>query len=145
MTGTPDLENQTFLSSVWQRELNLAIQSPRPQQRWVQRVRSVGRHDDLDIDSLVKAVHLVEKLHQYSLHLCTAATISTAPHAVRSRTPLLVWSIRDLCKQHHTGWVHDHMPCTSHGTRLWHLLEDIHADLPATWHPMAMVRECCSP
>lgn len=42
------LEHQALLAPVGQGELNLAVQAARPQEGRIQRVRPVGRHDDLD-------------------------------------------------------------------------------------------------
>lgn len=41
------LEDETLLAAVWQRKLNLAVEAARPQQRGIQRVSSVSRHDHL--------------------------------------------------------------------------------------------------
>jgi hypothetical protein len=35
----------------------------------------VGRHDDLDVDGLVEAVHLVEQLQQDALHLTVCSVL----------------------------------------------------------------------
>ena len=69
MTWPAHLENQAFLPSIGEWELNLAVQPPRSQQSWIQRVSSICGHDDLDIHRLVKTIHLVEKLHKDALHL----------------------------------------------------------------------------
>jgi hypothetical protein len=53
------LEHEALLAPVWQWELNLPVQATRAQQRWVQGVSAVGGHDDLHVDCLVKAIHLV--------------------------------------------------------------------------------------
>ncbi len=45
--SSADLEDEALLTAIWDGELDLAIQPPRPQQRRVQRVRPIGRHDDL--------------------------------------------------------------------------------------------------
>ncbi len=71
-----DLENKPLLPPVRQGKLNLAIQAAWSQERRIQGVSSVGGHDDLDIHSLVEAIHLVEELHQNSLHLPAAATLA---------------------------------------------------------------------
>ena len=63
------LEDEALLAAVGQGELDLAVQAARAQQRGIQRVGAVGRHDDLDVHCLVKAIHLVQQLHEDALHL----------------------------------------------------------------------------
>ena len=67
--------------------------------RGIESVVPVGRHDDLDVDGLVEAVHLVEQLQQDALHLtvcsvlrvkservcvcvCVCACLHAAPHGL---------------------------------------------------------------
>ena len=69
------LEDEALLPAVGQRELDLAVQTAGAQQRGVQRVGAVGGHDHLDVDALVKAVHLVEQLHQNALDLAVGARL----------------------------------------------------------------------
>lgn len=45
------------------------VQSAGSEQGWVQHVRSVGGHYDLHLTKLVKAIHLVQELHQGTLDL----------------------------------------------------------------------------
>jgi hypothetical protein len=47
---------------VRQGDLNLPVESSRSKQGGVERVRSVGRHDELRLAERVESVHLVEKL-----------------------------------------------------------------------------------
>ena len=47
--GAVDLQDLQPRLLVGQRDLNLAVQPPRPQQRGVQHVRPVGRHDHLHL------------------------------------------------------------------------------------------------
>lgn len=49
---------------VRQGDLDLSVQSSRSEERGVERVRSVGGHDDLGSTERVETVHLVEKLKQ---------------------------------------------------------------------------------
>mmetsp|Transcript_22292 Transcript_22292/g.53383 ORF Transcript_22292/g.53383 Transcript_22292/m.53383 type:complete len:281 (-) Transcript_22292:263-1105(-) len=58
---------------VGQAELHLAVEPPRPQQRGVERVGPVGRHQDLDVAARVEAVELVDNLEHRALHLVVAA------------------------------------------------------------------------
>lgn len=61
-------EDEATFAAVSQRgELDLAIQTTGTQQRRIQSVRTVCRHDDLDVGSLVETVHLVEQLQQNTL------------------------------------------------------------------------------
>ncbi len=46
-------EDEALLTPVRDRELDLAVEAPRPQQRRVQRVRPVRRHDHLKATALV--------------------------------------------------------------------------------------------
>ena len=66
-------EDQTLLASIGQRKLDLAVETARSQERRVERVRSIRGHDDLDVDRLIEAVHLVEQLEQNALHLAVGA------------------------------------------------------------------------
>lgn len=74
--GRARLVDEALLSPVGQRELDLSVEAARPQQRRVQRVCAVGRHDDLDVRGLVESVHLVEQLKQDALHLSVGARLS---------------------------------------------------------------------
>ena len=64
-----DLENLQSRSLVRQRDLDLAVQSPRAQQRGVQRVWAVRRHHHLHLAEIIEAVELVEQLHERALDL----------------------------------------------------------------------------
>eukprot|EP00047_Mylnosiga_fluctuans_P002620 m.225234 g.225234 ORF g.225234 m.225234 type:complete len:387 (+) comp11232_c0_seq1:43-1203(+) len=64
-----DLEDVQAGLLVRQRDLDLAVQTARPQQRRVQHVRPIRRHDDLDLAQHIEAVHLVQQLHQRTLDL----------------------------------------------------------------------------
>jgi hypothetical protein len=54
------LEDQTLLSAVWKRKLNLSIKSTWTEQCWVKSVSSVGCHDALNIHMLVETIHLLK-------------------------------------------------------------------------------------
>jgi len=71
-----DLEDESLLSAVGVGELDLSVESSRSQQRRVERVLSVGRHDHLDVDGLVESVHLVEQLEKNALHLAIGTSLS---------------------------------------------------------------------
>ena len=62
------LKHKSLLTPVWQRKFDFSVQASRPQQCRVKGVSPVGGHDDLHIHCLVKAVHLVQQLHQNALH-----------------------------------------------------------------------------
>merc|ERR1712223_2248034 len=64
-----DLEHLHAGLLVRQRDLDLSIQSSRPQKSRVQGVWSVGCHNHLDLAKDIKTIHLVEQLHQGSLDL----------------------------------------------------------------------------
>mmetsp|Transcript_20115 Transcript_20115/g.41040 ORF Transcript_20115/g.41040 Transcript_20115/m.41040 type:complete len:302 (-) Transcript_20115:480-1385(-) len=70
--GSEHLEDEPLLAPARLRELDLAVEPTRPQQRWVERVGAVGAHDHLDVDGLVEAVHLGEELHQDALHFAVS-------------------------------------------------------------------------
>lgn len=55
------------------RELDLAVNATGTDERRVERLDLVGRHDDLDVAAVVKAVKLVEKLEHGALDLALAA------------------------------------------------------------------------
>lgn len=61
-----DLESALI---VRERDLNLAIEAAGTEEGGVERVRSVGGHDDLCLAEGGEAVHLVQKLHQRPLDL----------------------------------------------------------------------------
>lgn len=73
--GGDCLEDQTFLAAVGQGELDFPVQSTGPEQSGIEGVCSVGGHDDLYIDVLLEAVHLVQQLNQHSLHLAISSSL----------------------------------------------------------------------
>jgi len=64
-----NLENLESRRLVWQRDLDLSVESSGPQQRRVERVGSVGCHHHLHLSEVVEPVKLVEQLHQRALDL----------------------------------------------------------------------------
>jgi len=60
-------------------ELDLAVDAPRPQQRRVEDVEAVGRHDHLDVVASLEAIELVEQLEHRALHLRVAAAAALYP------------------------------------------------------------------
>lgn len=64
-----DGKNVDALRLARQRDLNLAIETARTHERRVEDIGAVGRHDDLHAVELVKAIHLVQQLHQGALNL----------------------------------------------------------------------------
>lgn len=62
------LVDESALSSIRIGLLDLAVEAAGTQQSRVDSVGSVGGHDDLDVDCLVEAVHLVEQFDQHALH-----------------------------------------------------------------------------
>ena len=68
-----DLEDLALSLLIWKRELDLAIDTSRPDQRWVQRFHLVGRHDDFDIASGVETIELVEELEHRALNFLLTA------------------------------------------------------------------------
>ena len=63
---------------VRQTELHLAVQPPGPQERRIERVRPVRRHQDLDVPPRVEAVELGDDLEHRALDL-VVATVVVAP------------------------------------------------------------------
>lgn len=53
---------------IGQRNLDLTIHTARSQQSRVKLIRSVSRHDALNLTEVIKAVELVEKLHERTLN-----------------------------------------------------------------------------
>ena len=70
---TPDLIRQGYL--------NLPVQPPGPQQRWIKCVRAIRRHDNLRPPQIVKAVELVQQLHQRPLDLAVCRRALAEPPA----------------------------------------------------------------
>mmetsp|Transcript_23861 Transcript_23861/g.51446 ORF Transcript_23861/g.51446 Transcript_23861/m.51446 type:complete len:260 (-) Transcript_23861:692-1471(-) len=68
-----DLEDVGATLEVGQAELHLAVQAAGTQQSGVERIRPVGRHQDLDVASGLEAVELVDDLKHGALHLIIAA------------------------------------------------------------------------
>ena len=66
-------EDETLLTPIRKRKLDLPIETPGTQQGRVQGVVSVGGHDDLDVDRLIESVHLVQQLQENSLDLAIGA------------------------------------------------------------------------
>mmetsp|Transcript_23050 Transcript_23050/g.36941 ORF Transcript_23050/g.36941 Transcript_23050/m.36941 type:complete len:416 (+) Transcript_23050:163-1410(+) len=58
---------------IGQWKLNLAVESAWSQQRRVQRLNLVGRHDHFDLATLIEAVELVEQLEHGALNLALSA------------------------------------------------------------------------
>lgn len=55
------LKDQPLLPPRRIREFNLPIQPSGPQQRRIQSIGSIRRHDDLDVGTLIKSVHLSQE------------------------------------------------------------------------------------
>ena len=72
-------ENESFLTSVWQWEFNFPIQSTWSQKSWIKCISSVGSHDALNVNVLVKTIHLLKELNQNSLDfsICTSIRIKS--------------------------------------------------------------------
>merc|ERR1719234_2921565 len=54
---------------IWQRDLNFTVQPAGPQQSRIQGVGPIGGHDHFHLPKNLKAIHLVQQLHQSSLNL----------------------------------------------------------------------------
>lgn len=52
---------------IGQGNLNLSIETARSQQGRVERIGSVGRHDEFGLSEVVETVHLVQQFHQRTL------------------------------------------------------------------------------
>lgn len=87
------LEDQPLLPPTRVRELDLAVQPPRAQQRRVERVGAVRRHDDLDVDVLVEPVHLGQEFDQDPLHFAVGAGLGVETLR-RDRVDLRAWGER---------------------------------------------------
>ena len=68
----PAPEPKAYLD-VRQRELDLTINTAWPNQGRVQRLDSIGRHDDLDVTPLIETIKLVEQLEHGPLDLTRTA------------------------------------------------------------------------
>ena len=64
-----DVEDVALRLRVWHREFDLAIDPARPDQRRVERLDLVRRHDHLDVAPLVEPIELIEKLEHRALYL----------------------------------------------------------------------------
>lgn len=58
------LEDESLLTSVWQRELDLPIEAPRTKERGVKRVGAVGGHNDLQIGGRIREETVRTPLHE---------------------------------------------------------------------------------
>mmetsp|Transcript_1693 Transcript_1693/g.3240 ORF Transcript_1693/g.3240 Transcript_1693/m.3240 type:complete len:284 (-) Transcript_1693:146-997(-) len=67
-----DLENVEAALLVGEWNLNLAVETPRSQQRRVQHVRPVGRHNHLHLAQPIEPVQLVQQLHEGALDLAVS-------------------------------------------------------------------------
>lgn len=66
---------------VWQAELDAAVETPRAQERWIERIRTVCRHQHLDVATRVEAVELVDELEHRALDLVVATGAVVKAHA----------------------------------------------------------------
>mmetsp|Transcript_26420 Transcript_26420/g.82369 ORF Transcript_26420/g.82369 Transcript_26420/m.82369 type:complete len:205 (+) Transcript_26420:486-1100(+) len=64
-----DLEDVRAALEVGQPELDLTVEAARAQQRRVERVRAVRRHEHLDVAARIEAVQLSDDLEHRALHL----------------------------------------------------------------------------
>eukprot|EP00050_Salpingoeca_kvevrii_P006166 m.287788 g.287788 ORF g.287788 m.287788 type:complete len:445 (-) comp11847_c0_seq1:145-1479(-) len=69
---------------IWGRKLDFAVNATRTEQRRVENINAVGRHDDLDVLGGLKTIELVEQLQHGALDLAIAATTAAAVHAARA-------------------------------------------------------------
>jgi len=60
-------ENMSLRLDIGKRELYLAIDTPWPDEGWIERVDAVGSQDNLDITACIEAVELIEELKHRSL------------------------------------------------------------------------------
>mmetsp|Transcript_104646 Transcript_104646/g.234966 ORF Transcript_104646/g.234966 Transcript_104646/m.234966 type:complete len:232 (+) Transcript_104646:453-1148(+) len=79
-----DLEDVSPTFQVGQAKLDLPVQSAWPQQRRVQRVWAVGRHQHLHVPSRVEAIELVDDLQHGALHLVVAVRVISSSGATDS-------------------------------------------------------------
>mmetsp|Transcript_14690 Transcript_14690/g.41334 ORF Transcript_14690/g.41334 Transcript_14690/m.41334 type:complete len:292 (+) Transcript_14690:196-1071(+) len=72
-----NLEDAALSLSIREGKLDLPVNTARPDQRRVQALDAVSRHDDLDITHGIKSIHLVEQLKHCALDLAlpTALTV----------------------------------------------------------------------
>ncbi len=73
--GSDSLEDKSLLPAIRQREFDLTIETTRSEKSRIECICTIGRHDDLHIDVLLKAVHLVEQLNQHSLHFSISSSL----------------------------------------------------------------------
>jgi len=77
--GGDGLEDETLLPSVWCWELNLSVKATGAQKGRVECIGTVRGHDHLDVDCLVKAVHLVQEFKQDTLNFTVGARLVPPP------------------------------------------------------------------
>lgn len=96
-----DLEDLFATFEIWQAEFDFTIDSSGTEQRWVQRIRSVGSHDDpeaesapciderrrdlLDVTSVIESIQLHDQFQHGSLHFVVAACTVVKSRATLSR------------------------------------------------------------
>mmetsp|Transcript_107483 Transcript_107483/g.229489 ORF Transcript_107483/g.229489 Transcript_107483/m.229489 type:complete len:389 (-) Transcript_107483:2-1168(-) len=76
-----DLEDVRAALEVWQAVLHFAVQAPRPQQGWIQGVRPIRRHEDLDIPTSLEAIKLIHNLQHGPLNLAVAVCLIASARA----------------------------------------------------------------
>ena len=59
-----------------QAAISAPVQSAGSEQSRIERVGSVGGHDDFDVDGLIESVHLIEELQKNSLDFSVGAGLS---------------------------------------------------------------------
>ena len=76
-----NFENLQTTLFIRERNLDLAVNAPRSEQRRIQRVWPVRRHNDFCLSELIKSIHLIQQLHQCSLDfsVCACSLAESTP------------------------------------------------------------------
>jgi hypothetical protein len=95
-------EDQSFLSTIRKRKFDLAIQSTGSKQRWIECVRSVRRHDHLDVRALIESIHLIEEFEKNALHFAISYSIPiSTPNERRRKTTHRLFEHRNALSRWH--------------------------------------------
>lgn len=70
-----NIEDSSLALSIGQRQLDLSVNSTRSQQRRVQGLNAICRHDHLHIAAVIEAVQLIQQFQHGALHLACARAV----------------------------------------------------------------------
>lgn len=97
-----DAENPSLRLLVGQGKLNFAVNTPRANQRGVEGLNAVRRHDNLDVTTAVKPVELVQQLQHRPLNL--SLTPGSGVVAFRSYSTPCMRNVNRFLWAGRVGW-----------------------------------------